>query len=438
MTEIFISYSRIDSELVLRVVGELKRLGFQVWVDQFDIEPGKNWDTAIELALDRALYVLLFMSKNSVISPNVRDELDLALATNKIVVPIKLDDSELPLRIRRRQYTDFRGGYTTGMEKLVANLKHMPEISYHKNSYTTRETELDLIKKIETDPPTNTSTRFVFDQDERMPSIDGLEISSLLSHTGISSIYKARLHSGEQVLLKQRIRNPGFDIDFSQLNLNPEKFAIPTKIHEDEVYIYETMPYFEGWTLSEVITLNRDGIRGEFLNLWFEDLVSIVADLHSLNPPVIHRDIKPDNILVMPNNYRLVLLDLSSSVFYDPSVVYNKLSTPGYSAPEQLEGKPEPSSDLYSIAATFHRINTGTQPPYVLARTIRQEQFKVLSVSEKLWDTYDKLSDLDPKNRLKNAKEALEYYDSIQEISRLGSQSFNVVFPDGTTLKSSL
>ena len=62
----FFSYSREDSEFVLRVAGDLKAAGANVWLDQIDILPGQRWDDAIARALADCPRILVVLSPASV------------------------------------------------------------------------------------------------------------------------------------------------------------------------------------------------------------------------------------------------------------------------------------------------------------------------------------------------------------------------------------
>src|SRR5882672_8664020 len=106
MPFVFVSYSRADEEFVKRLVENLRVEGVNIWLDQYDIAPGERWDMAIERALDRSTHILFVMSKSSVRSENVRDELDTAIDGGKIIVPVLIEDCTPPLRTRRMQYTD--------------------------------------------------------------------------------------------------------------------------------------------------------------------------------------------------------------------------------------------------------------------------------------------------------------------------------------------
>src|SRR5690349_18442157 len=119
MPLIFVSYSRDDEAFVKRLVADLRAAGVDIWLDQYDISPGQRWDMAIERALDAATHVLFVMSKSSVQSENVRDELDTAIDAGKTIVPILIEDCKPPLRVRRMQYTDFRKDYDKALAELL-------------------------------------------------------------------------------------------------------------------------------------------------------------------------------------------------------------------------------------------------------------------------------------------------------------------------------
>jgi TIR domain len=103
---IFVSYSSKDRPFALGLVKELKNLGVNVWIDQLGIGLGENWDNAIEEALERSETFMLILSPTSVESPNVQDEVSIAINTQKKMVPILIKECKLPMRWQRRQYAD--------------------------------------------------------------------------------------------------------------------------------------------------------------------------------------------------------------------------------------------------------------------------------------------------------------------------------------------
>jgi hypothetical protein len=115
----FFSYSREDSEFVLRVAGDLKAAGANVWLDQMDIVPGQRWDDAVERALADCPRMLVVLSPAAVHSTNVMDEVSFALQEGKTVIPILYRDCAIPFRLRRVQYIDLRFEYSHGLAELL-------------------------------------------------------------------------------------------------------------------------------------------------------------------------------------------------------------------------------------------------------------------------------------------------------------------------------
>ena len=110
-------------------------------------------------------------------------------------------------------------------------------------------------------------------------------------------------------------------------------------------------------SLVEGETLHDEVARGPLSEA---DALTVVADLlpvleylHSRQPPVIHRDIKPRNVM-RARDGRLVLLDLGSArdALVDPDFGGSTVAgTFGYMAPEQFRGDASPASDIYGLGA---------------------------------------------------------------------------------------
>ncbi|HME57732.1 MAG TPA: TIR domain-containing protein [Terracidiphilus sp.] len=115
----FFSYCREDSDFALRLAGDLKAAGANVWMDQLDIEPGMPWDREVEDALANCARLLVILSPVSVKSDNVRDEVSFALSKQKRVVPVLYRECEVPFRLARLQHIDFRTDYARGLKALL-------------------------------------------------------------------------------------------------------------------------------------------------------------------------------------------------------------------------------------------------------------------------------------------------------------------------------
>jgi hypothetical protein len=134
LKKIFFSYSRIDADFALKLALDLKKEGFDVWIDQEDIRAGSEWDLEIEKALETCDYLLFIQSERSVTSANVLNEVYYALEENKRVIPIIINESKTPFRITRLHHISFIEDYETGLANLLNQLKSgcLPELQAAK------------------------------------------------------------------------------------------------------------------------------------------------------------------------------------------------------------------------------------------------------------------------------------------------------------------
>jgi hypothetical protein len=118
---IFISYSRKDSEFMTEFSKKLRDAGANLWSDK-QIVPGGLWDNSIETALKTCDIIIVLISKASVNSNNVMDEVSYALEENKKVIPVVLEQCELPFRLRRIQFIDLTQNSEKGLNLLKSTL----------------------------------------------------------------------------------------------------------------------------------------------------------------------------------------------------------------------------------------------------------------------------------------------------------------------------
>ncbi len=113
--------------------------------------------------------------------------------------------------------------------------------------------------------------------------------------------------------------------------------------------------------------MRRQGPLPEWLALrWADELLDGLAYLHSQQPPIIHRDIKPGNLKLRQDD-TLVLVDFGIAKEYLPGVDTipgADAVTPGFSPLEQYsDALTDARSDLYSVGATMYFLLTGVAPP---------------------------------------------------------------------------
>lgn len=84
------------------------------------ISPGERWDSSIQTALNRCQYSVAILSPRSVTSDNVLDEINHAVSQGKRVVPVLIEDCEIPHLMARRRVVDCRGRSMDKAGKAVA------------------------------------------------------------------------------------------------------------------------------------------------------------------------------------------------------------------------------------------------------------------------------------------------------------------------------
>jgi serine/threonine protein kinase len=135
---------------------------------------------------------------------------------------------------------------------------------------------------------------------------------------------------------------------------------------------YLVMEYIEGETLQKQLARGAAPFSEVQLCAWARELCDVLGYLHSQDPPIIFRDIKPDNIMIDRDGH-VRLIDFGIVRFFKPG--RNKdttlLGTPGYASPEQYgSGQTDARSDVYSLGATLFHLATGhdpgSYPPYQL------------------------------------------------------------------------
>jgi serine/threonine protein kinase len=138
---------------------------------------------------------------------------------------------------------------------------------------------------------------------------------------------------------------------------------------------YLVMEHITGDDLSKRLEVTKKPFPLNWVLFWADQLLDALSYLHSHEPPIVHRDIKPQNLKLTDENH-IILLDFGLA---KNSIGNTKVSsttggsivgyTPHYAPMEQIRGTgTNPRSDIYSFAATFYQLMSNTVPPDALTR----------------------------------------------------------------------
>jgi hypothetical protein len=120
----FLSHSSRDKPFIRQLAADLKANGVQVWLDELNIKVGESIPEKISQGMAESDYFLLAVSQNSVASEWVKRELNSALIKEVekravTILPLKLDNANLPSIIADKKYADFSQSYKQGVADLL-------------------------------------------------------------------------------------------------------------------------------------------------------------------------------------------------------------------------------------------------------------------------------------------------------------------------------
>jgi serine/threonine-protein kinase len=265
-------------------------------------------------------------------------------------------------------------------------------------------------------------------------------IKSLLGRGGFGAVYLAeQAHLGGALCaVKELVPDPNANAQQSQhatdqfqleasILARLNHFALPrvTDFFFESFRFYLVMEYVEGETLGERL------IRiGKLLDLnvamaWADILCDVLHYLHNQNPPVIHRDINPRNIKIMPAG-QLKLIDFGIAKTLqigDQTATAARAVSPPYAPLEQYGTGTDARSDLYALGVTLYQLLTQCLVPEAPDR-MRQPVVKPSDLNRALPGALDaillKAIAINPQDRFQTAQEfkrALQLSLSIKPVA---------------------
>ncbi len=197
-------------------------------------------------------------------------------------------------------------------------------------------------------------------------------ITSLIQEGGMSFVYLAEDTINKKSVAVKIMKEETFSDPLNVARFQREARACAALRHSNIVEIYDideykgkpyiVMEYVESKSLRELLLT-----RGTFSPLEACDIIYQLADalMHAHEHGIIHRDIKPQNVM-MQYDGSIKLLDFGIATINDAPNITQKDMVVGsvhYMAPEVLKGKgASPKSDIYALGITFYELLTGKQP----------------------------------------------------------------------------
>jgi len=233
-------------------------------------------------------------------------------------------------------------------------------------------------------PPTRSKPTYkpTYNTGELLPTqviAERYVIVEKIAQGGMGAIYKAqdKRLQGKEVALKEMSETAiapdekkkilGSFMQEARLlaNLNHVNLARVTDQFQEDERHYMVMEFIEGKTLEWMLDQQQSGFPEERVLLWAGQLCDVLSYLHNQTPPIIYRDIKPANIMVVTDTDDIKLIDFGIARFFKlgQSKDTIQFGTEGYAPPEQWgKAQTDARADVYALGATLHELLTCYDP----------------------------------------------------------------------------
>ena len=225
---------------------------------------------------------------------------------------------------------------------------------------------------------------------------------------------------------------------------------------EDEKF-YLVQQYIEGHTLSQELIAGKPWSESKVVEL-LQDCLNILSFIHGRG--VIHRDVKPDNLIRRQSDNKLVLVDfgtvkevIAKQTQFIPATV--AVGTRGYMPTEQARGKPRTTSDIYALGVIAIQALTGIHPtqlaendegeivwqeqancsPQLKAIIARMTRYHFKERQQKASEIAAALTNLGDRTIPKAAKPAIEYTPTVQLDEKELANLAGTPQPDPSTVR---
>ena len=191
MPDVFISYSREDQEHVFPVVDKLRKQGLDIWIDQEGIHGAKLWSQEIVNAIENSKVFIIFASTKAFVSKNVTKELALASESDKHILPVFIEDAEIPAAMKYQ---------LAGIQHLV-HKKGEEDLTIDNILRTVSSLKIDSVKTKSTDySDTHISLRTKTSPRKPFAIVTVMVILAILLTFFISGVFKSDTNESSSMI----------------------------------------------------------------------------------------------------------------------------------------------------------------------------------------------------------------------------------------------
>ncbi len=200
-----------------------------------------------------------------------------------------------------------------------------------------------------------------------------IKIVGQIAFGGLSAIYLSKLDNDQLVVVKEAVVPQNADEASKEKALemfNREAKFLCTLNHPRIANVFDhfveggrnylLLQYIEGKDLRTYVK-EHGPVPEQIVIRWAREIAEILVYLHGLDPPIIHRDLTPDN-LVLARDGSICMIDFGAANNFMGTATGTLVGKQSYISPEQFRGKAVPESDLYSLGCTLHFLLTGKDP----------------------------------------------------------------------------
>lgn len=192
-----------------------------------------------------------------------------------------------------------------------------------------------------------------------------------------------------------------------------------------ELRLYLAQTFLEGEDLEQRLEHHRYD-EGEARRI-AHDVLEILDHLHTRSPKLIHRDVKPANI-VWRSDQRFSLVDFGSARDFQraASAGSSITGTPGYMPPEQLVRAADERSDLYALGMTLARILSRRSPSELLTPELKVDMRRYVNASEEMIAILERLVARENAVRFRSARDVMEEFDRLPSLAKASKPRLRV------------